>query len=447
MNKETISQEPHQLAAPQHSETLSQTPNAASRIADANHQTFPSSLPVLFTRDFTFLCLITLSYFSSFFFFFPTLPFFITRLGGQEADIGMLIGLSSLVSCGMKPFAGRWVDHRGRVRLMGLAVSVFTCTAALHAWASSLTLLVGLRILYGIALGCFTTASGAYLADVAPPARRGEAASYWGLVNPAAMGIIPPLALGLMHSSALHPLETHLVTTLPGLSATAAWPENFALLFFTAAGIALTGSFFSLGMHEYHVPQSTGQRAPLFAREALLPMTVNLFLYLTFTSYTSFLPLYARTFGIHNAGYLYTTYALALLSIRLVGARMGDQFGRAAVIIPGLIAVVLGLLILALAPKTYALYLGVTFYGVGFGLAQPGLSAFTIDRLSPTRRGIGMSTFGQGLDLGMGLGGILMGFVATHIGFTAMYACGSGCVVLALLIFLLGTRATSQSVA
>src|SRR5262249_50979479 len=48
--------------------------------------------------------------------------------------------------------------------------------------------LFALRLVYGLALGCFTTASGAYLADVAPAARRGEAASYWGLVNPLGMG-------------------------------------------------------------------------------------------------------------------------------------------------------------------------------------------------------------------------------------------------------------------
>ena len=63
-----------------------------------------------------------------------------------------------------------------------------------------------------------------------------------------------------------------------------------------------------------------------------------------------------------------------------------------------------------------------------------------IDRLSPERRGLGMSTFGQGLDLGMGLGGILMGTIATHIGFSAMYLCGSGCITGALVIFLVGNH-------
>jgi MFS family permease len=411
-----------------------QTPNSELR-------TLPLTLPSLFTRDFTLLCLVTLSYFFSFFFFFPTLPFYVKHLGGQEADAGLLIGVSSLVAFSIRPLVGRWVDRYGRVVLMNIGIGLFACTGFLHAWTFSLSVLLILRVLYGLALGCFTTAASAYLADVAPMARRGEAASYWGLASPLAMGIIPPLALGLMRSPSLHPTETYLVSVLPGFSSVASSAENFTLLFLTAGGIAVVACILSCGMRERYTPILTASRPTLFAREALLPMIVNMFLYLTFTSYTTFLPLYARTLGMGNAGWLYSTYAAALLSTRFFAARVGDQHGRAAVILPGLASALLGLLVLGLTPSAQLLYLGVSLYGLGFGLAQPGLSAFTIDRLTPERRGVGMSTFGQGLELGMGLGGILMGYIATHAGFTIMYLSGSVCVATALAIFLLGNRA------
>jgi MFS family permease len=409
-------------------------------VPDLQVESSSHALPSLFTRDFVLLCFVTLSYFSSFFFFFPTLPFYIKHLGGHETDVGLLIGVSSLIACLVKPLAGRWIDRHGRVGLMSAAAGVFACMAVLHAWALNLPFLFGLRVVYGIAIGCFTTAAGAYLADVAPIARRGEAASYWGLVSPLAMGIIPPLALGLMSSTTLHPLEKRLVVSLPGLTGTFSWPENFALLFFTAAGGASCACLLSRGMHERHTPSPIVQRRPWFAREALFPMTVNSLLYVTFTSYTTFLPLYARTFGMQNAGYLYSIYALALLSTRFLSARVSDQRGRAAVIIPGLGSAILALLVLALAPNSWFLYIGVILYGLGFGLAQPGLSALMIDRLSPERRGIGMSTFGQGIDLGMGIGGVLMGYIATHSGLSTMYLWGGGCITSALIIFLWGNR-------
>lgn len=401
-------------------------------------------VPPLFTRDFVLLCLVTLSYFSSFFFFFPTLPFFIQHLGGQESDVGLLIGVSSLIAFSIKPLAGRWVDRQGRVPLMTAAAALFACGAVLHIWTSSLPLLFGLRIIYGAAIGCFTTASGAYLADIAPPARRGEATSYWGLVNSLAMGVVPPLALGLMNSETLHPLEESLVQLLPGLGAITTWQDNFALLFLTAAAIAFTACALSYGLHETHSPVFSVMQRPLYAHEALLPTAVQFCLYLTFTSYTTFLPLHARALGMGNAGFLYSTYALALISTRIIGARIGDRHGRAAVIIPGLGCVIVAFLVIAAAVHPLFLYVGVSFYGLGVGLAQPGLSAFTIDRLAPERRGLGMSTFGQGLDLGMGVGGIVMGAVATQLGFSLMYVCGSGCAGLGLAIFLWGTRTKIQ---
>ena len=167
---------------------------------------------------------------------------------------------------------------------MTASVGLFACGAMLHAWALSIGLLFGLRLVYGFALGCFTTASGAYLADVAPADRRAEATSYWGLVNALAMGVVPPLALGIMHSPALHPWEEGLVGLLPGLGQKVGWPDNFTLLFFTAAGVAFLASGVSSRLRERHRLAARACQTPVFAPEAVLPMVVQLCLYLTFTS-------------------------------------------------------------------------------------------------------------------------------------------------------------------
>ena len=222
--------------------------------------TSPEASSPLFTRDFVLLCLVTLGFFSSFFFFFPTLPFYIKHLGGQEADVGLLIGISSLVSFSIKPLAGRWTDRYGRVFVMTVSIGLFACGAALHVWALSIGILLALRLLYGFALGCFTTASGAYLADVAPADRRAEATSYWGLVTSLGMGVVPPFALGLMDSPTFHPWEERLVGLLPGLSQKADWPDNFTLLFLTAASIAFLASGLSSCLCEVQTSAVSSQQ-------------------------------------------------------------------------------------------------------------------------------------------------------------------------------------------
>ncbi len=63
-----------------------------SVLIDRPPSPFAEHRPPLFTRDFILLCLIALGYFFSFFFFFPTLPFYIKHLGRREADVGLLMG-------------------------------------------------------------------------------------------------------------------------------------------------------------------------------------------------------------------------------------------------------------------------------------------------------------------------------------------------------------------
>jgi hypothetical protein len=72
-------------------------------------------------------------------------------------------------------------------------------------------------------------------------------------------------------------------------------------------------------------------------------MMVNMFLYLTFTSYTTFLPLYARTLGMGNAGWLYSTYAIALLRHVLPVPELETSWPSTQLIaLPGLSAVFVG---------------------------------------------------------------------------------------------------------
>ena len=47
---------------------------------------------------------------------------------------------------------------------------------------------------------------------------------------------------------------------------------------------------------------------------------------------------------------------------------------------------------------------------------------------------------------GMRLGGRLTGTITTHIGFSATYLCGSGCIASALVSFFVGNHTTRQAV-
>lgn len=66
------------------------------------------------------------------------------------------------------------------------------------------------------------------------------------------------------------------------------------------------------------------------------------------------------------------------------------------------------------------------------GAAQPAIQTTCIKSLPDEKRGVAVSTFYVGADVGQGLGGAIGGVVAQSFGYTAMY-CGAGALMLAAL--------------
>src|SRR5581483_2835778 len=104
----------------------------------------------------------------------------------------------------------------------------------------------------------------------------------------------------------------------------------------------------------------------------------------------SFLPLVAIERSIPSVGAYFTVYAVALIAARSCSGRIADRFGRATVIVPGLLAAAVGIWVIGVAYGLPLLLVGSALYGFGFGSAQPALYALTIDRVAPEARGLAM---------------------------------------------------------
>jgi MFS family permease len=73
--------------------------------------------------------------------------------------------------------------------------------------------------------------------------------------------------------------------------------------------------------------------------------------------------------------------------------------------------------LLAFSGQGWSLALSAAILGVGLGAAMPALMALMIDLVGPAERGGAMSTFGIGLDVGIGIGSVVQGMVAEAYGF------------------------------
>jgi MFS family permease len=155
---------------------------------------------------------------------------------------------------------------------------------------------------------------------------------------------------------------------------------------------------------------------------------------------TAFIAIFARQRGVDNPGLYFTIQAIALMLSRTFSGRISDRRGRAFVIVPGMLAIAVGLLLLPLAHTLLHLMLSAAFIGIGFGSSQPATMALTVDLVSPDERGMAVSTYFLGFDTGISLGSFAMGALATALGFTATWIAAAACVLLGLAVIKITPR-------
>ena len=135
---------------------------------------------------------------TNFFFFgalngFLLLPLYIQRLGGDEADIGLVQGLYSAAGIVCQPVVGALIDYLGRRFFMRLGAVLLVVSCALFVVASPLPLLGVLRILQGVAFSAFFVANYVHVVEMVPVERRGWALGIFGLSGLVSTSLAPLL--------------------------------------------------------------------------------------------------------------------------------------------------------------------------------------------------------------------------------------------------------------
>lgn len=364
-----------------------------------------SSRERLWSPAFAFLWASSFFVYLSFYLLLPVLPVYALRQGIHESVIGFIIGVFALTAMVLKPWVGWALDWRGRRGLVLIGAALFAGASFLYPLTGSTASLLLVRVLHGAGMGLFPTAGVAVVADLAPPARRGEAMGLFGMAAHLAMAVGPYL----------------------GVSVEAAL--GFLGLCLLAGALGSLGTVLALRVPETGRPVA----APpfhvrgLFAAAALQPAAVTLTLFLPYGAVFSFLPLLTRARGVANAGAFFTLMAVAILLVRTQAGQLSDRVGRRAVAIPATGAVAAALALLAGAGQSaWKIYAAALLLGLGFGSAQPVLMAWTADTVEAKDRGKALGTFYTAWELGIGAGSIVFGLLLPLGGFATLFAGGAG---------------------
>lgn len=346
----------------------------------------------VYTLRFWLLCTSSFLFSSSFNMLIPELPAYLSNMGGS-AYKGYIIGLFTVTAGLSRPFSGRLTDTIGRVPVMAIGSLVCVVCSLLYPMLTTVAGFLILRLFHGFSTGFKPTATAAYIADVIPLSRWGEAMGIHGLCFSTGLAIGP--ALG------------------GWLTAT----FSITALFYASSLFALLSIGILMNLKETHPEKQRFRPALLKIKWAdvfeplVWPAAVVTFLgYISYGAILTLIPDWSSHLGVTNKGIFYVVFTVSSLLVRLAAGKLSDRKGRVYVLKIALAVISVSICLLALASSVGTLLAGAFVYGLGTGLFSPATSAWTADLSDENRRGRGMATMYISLEAGIGLGAMAAGW-------------------------------------
>jgi len=371
----------------------------------------------LWTRDFIFTTFANLFLFFSFQMLIPTLPVFTEQLGGDEFDVGLVIGIFTISALIIRPFAGKALDTLSKRMILFVGLLIFILSVLGYHLVTTVFLILVLRFIHGIGWGITSTAFGTIVSDIVPAKRRGEGMGYYGLSSTLGMAIAPLIGIWLMIN------------------------QGFSTLFYVSSLLAVVSLLF-IQIISFSPSKETEKKTDeafwnnLFEKKALFPSLLVMLFAVTYGGIVSFITLFGKEVNIDNVGWFFLANALMVMVSRPLAGVLFDRKGHLWVLIPGALFAITGLTILSFTTNLLFLIISALFYGLGFGTIQPALLAWTINRVAPSRRGAANATFYSAFDLGIGLGSMILGIIAKLTSYGMMYRISIALLLLYLVLYL-----------
>ncbi|AKD55258.1 MFS transporter [Spirosoma radiotolerans] len=353
--------------------------------------------PSLYTFSFWLLCVSNFLFSASFQMMIPELPAYLTKLGGKEY-IGLIIALFTLTAGVSRPFSGKITDTVGRVPVMAFGSIVCFVCGFLYPYLLTVGGFLTLRLIHGFSTGTKPTATSAYVADIVPATRRGEAMGTLGLFTAMGMSLGPAIGSWLAHAFSMN------------------------VMFWTSSAFALLSIAILLQMTET-LPNTQPfrfgllrlKKEEIFDKQALPPFIVLLLQSFSSGVILTVISEVSTPLGITNNGLFFTVYTIASLVIRLVFSRTSDRYGRVPVLFISTIVLALSMGMLMLTNSTTWFWASAVFYGMSWGMNSPTVTAWTADLSDEKTRGRAMATMYIALEAGIGLGALASGSLHNHI--------------------------------
>lgn len=347
----------------------------------------------IYTLQFGLVCLSSFLFSASFNMLIPELPAYLSGMGGASYK-GLIIALFTLTAGFSRPFSGKLTDTIGRVPVMAVGSVVCFVCGFLYPVLTTVAGFLFLRLIHGFSTGFKPTATAAYVADLVPVNRWGEAMGVHGLC------FSTGLAIG------------------PAIGSTITDHFSINILFYCSSLFALLSIAILANMKETLKDKKRFSFTHLkISRKDIIEWKVVPAALITLLSYVSYGVIltvigdWSKYLGTSNKGLFFMVFTLVSLLIRFVAGKASDQYGRVLILKISLILLAVSLSGIGLANSSFVLMGASVLYGVSTGMLSPAVNAWTIDLSDPDHRGKAMATMYIALEAGIGLGALLAGWL------------------------------------
>lgn len=375
----------------------------------------------LFTKDFLLITLISMCGSLNYFALLINIAGYATiTFGATSAEAGVAAGLYVIGGLLSRLTLGKYVELVGRKKMLILALIAAVAMSAAYFFISSMIVLYIVRFVHGMAYGINSTCTSDIVSKLIPAERRGEGLGYFFLSATISTALGPFIGLALSAGG------------------------NYDLVFSIGIVMYSTALIFALFLKvpEEDLTEEEKEQARSFSLRNILQFsaiplaTVSMVFYFGYSGIHTFIAGYAGEIGlIEAASYFYLAVSAGTLISRFTTGKIYDKNGPNKIITIGFISFIISMLVFSQTRSEAVFLVSGFFIGYGMSIVYAICQAIVISKSTPQRYGVTTSTFAAMVDLGTGIGPMILGLILPLVGYRDMYVTCAFIGVASLLLY------------
>jgi MFS family permease len=400
----------------------------ASRSTAADHgRQSGVLLSILSTVAFTFIAYLTIGL------SLAVLPGFVhNNLGLSAMLAGLAISVQYVATLVSRPNVGRMADAKGPKRTVMTGLTLCAISGALlllgalsaHWPWLSLGLIFVARLALGCAESCVGTGAITWGMGQVGHQHTARVISWNGVATYGALAAGAPLGVVIVH--------------------------HFGFAAIGAVSLLLPLAVLPLARLKRATTVEAEERSPFRTVAArVIPYGIGLALgSIGFGCIATFITLFYAAHGWENAALALTVFGVVFVGVRFVFGRTINWLGGYRVAMASLAIEAMGLITMCLAVDARMATLGAAIAGLGFSLVFPALGVEAVHRVAAHSRGSALGVYSVFMDVAMALTGPFGGWIASGMGYNAVYGLAAVAAVAAVILALvLQAQATRETIA